>query len=156
MAETITELPILRAFPSSGTPAKLTLINNRPCIKFDAANQEMLFQSILPDKYIGGSLRVKLFWIADPYVVGNLTWEASYKKLAEGYNYLTSPYTSTKTLITTPLGLDLLNISYMTFTNIELGYDVNSLDELFIMKIKVNALQPASAINLLNVILENV
>lgn len=156
MAETITELPVLRAFPSSEPSAKLTLLNNRPCIKFDSVNQEILFQSILPDKYIGGSLRVKLFWIANPYVPGNVVWEASYKKLAEGYNYSTALYTSTKTLITTPLGLDLLNISYITFTNTELGYDINSLDELFILKIKINTLQSASAAYLLNVILENI
>lgn len=156
MAETITEIPVIKAFPSSGSAAKFTLLNNRPCIKYDTNNQEVLFQGILPDKYLGGSLRVKLFSVLNPYIAGSMVWEVSFKKLAAGVDYLGAGYNSTKTLLTTPSGLNILNIDYVTFTNTDLGYDINALDELFILKVKVNSLQSGSAVNLLNVMLENV
>lgn len=161
MSDTITELPVLHAYPSANPAPSLVIFNNRPTIQWNASTQEILLQGILTDKYIGGNLGVKLFNVQHPHVGVPYTWEVSFKKLPSGTNYLSTTYNATKTISTTSLGADLLNIDSVTFTNAELGYSVGAFDELFQIRIKASGsiflgTVGAAKVHLLNVVLENV
>lgn len=156
MADTIMELPVVRAFQSGGTSAKLVLLNNRPTVRWDAINQEILFQGILTDKYLGGNVGIKFYWLTNPYVAGNTIWEYSFKRLSAGVDFSSTTYNATKTLTVASAGLNLINISTITFTNGELGYSVGALDELFQLKVRITTLVATTKIHLLNLILENV
>lgn len=156
MADTIGELPVIRAFPSAGTLAKIASLNNRFCVQFDTNNQELLFQGILTDKYLGGNIGFKLFWVASPYVAGTTTFELAFKRLSIGIDYTSAVYNIIRSGAFTAGGLNLINVSSISFTNAEMGYAVGALDELFQLRIKVTSLVGGSKINLLNVVMENV
>jgi len=154
MADSICEIPVIRGYPpASGSFAKQSLLSNRLTVKFDTVNQEILFQGILPDKFLGGNLVCKLYWIMPTHTGGTVTFEVSYLRIGEGSDYTNTSFSATKTITTSSTGSGQLCIDSCTFTNIELGYSANTLNELFRIKIKATAFP--SAINLLNIVFEN-
>lgn len=154
MADTITEIPVIRGFPSVATPPKMRLYQNRLTPTFTAAGQEILFQHVLPDRYKGGNLRFKLFSTTDQ--LGAYTWELSFKRLSAGSIYTAAPYTATKILTSSTDTSLIILIDNITFTNTELGYSASALDELFLLKVKMNTLPSLAQHGLLNIIVENV
>lgn len=80
--ETLAIWEALGGIPPAAAAATFDTRNGHVVLDFDAdANETVYFESVMPKHYAGGSLAMKLHWMATSATSGNVRWSAAFERL---------------------------------------------------------------------------
>lgn len=125
--------------PASGEPpatlfATQDTRNNHPVLDFDQTLEESIYFTRKLVGYMGGILRVNIYWMATTATSGNVVWEVSWEKMnlqTLGSDSFGSPKSVTKA---TGASSDIYNVTSIDFTSTEI--DGTLAGELFRLRIR--------------------
>jgi hypothetical protein len=108
---------------ASGTRATFRRRNTHPVLHFASATATTvtLFAGLLARIYSGGGITVRIQWIAESAVAGDVVWEVAFERMSTTHDIDADSFASAKTVTQTCAGTSgILVTASIAFTNGEI------------------------------------